>query len=138
MPLRTLAVILLSISFSAIAQERKPKPAFAGQTEAPKPARPSAPFKTETIATGLNGAWAMAFLPDGTFLITQNSGEMRIVHKDGFVSAPLAGVPPVKSVAAQGLHDLLLDPNFAQNRTLYFTYLAPPKGEAPGIWPIEF
>jgi glucose/arabinose dehydrogenase len=80
----------------------------------------------------------MAFLPDGTFLITQNSGEMRIVHKDGFVSAPLAGVPPVKSVAAQGLHDLLLDPNFAQNRTLYFTYFAPPKGEAPGIWPIEF
>jgi glucose/arabinose dehydrogenase len=41
-------------------------------------------------------------------------------------------------VAAQGLHDLLLDPDFAQNRTIYFTYFAPPKGEAPGTWPIEY
>src|SRR5581483_10625228 len=56
----------------------------------------------------------------------------------GFVSAPLAGVPPVKAVAAQGLHDILLDPDFAQNRILYFTYFAPPKGEAPGTWPIEY
>jgi glucose/arabinose dehydrogenase len=44
----------------------------------------------------------------------------------------------VKSVAAQGLHDVLLDPDFARNRTLYFTYFAPPKGEAPATWPIEF
>jgi glucose/arabinose dehydrogenase len=41
-------------------------------------------------------------------------------------------------VAAQGLHDVVLDPEFAKNRTLYFTYFAPPKGEAPGTWPIEF
>src|SRR5207244_11001743 len=78
------------------------------------------------------------FLPDGNILVTENSGEMRIVHPNaGFVSAPLAGVPPIKVTAAQGLHDLLLDPDFAQNRTLYFTYFAPPKGEAPGTWPIE-
>jgi len=119
------------------AQERKPKPAFAGQTEAPPPAKPSAPFTIQTIATGLTGAWAMAFLPDGNILITETSRLMRIVQRNGFVSAPLAGVPPVKSVAAQGLHDLLLDPDFAQNRTIYFTYFAPPKGEAPGAWPIE-
>ena len=47
-------------------------------------------------------------------------------------------VPGVKSVAAQGLHDVVLDPDFAKNRTLYFTYFAPPKGEAPAAWPIEF
>jgi glucose/arabinose dehydrogenase len=62
---------------------------------------------------------------------------MRIVSRDGMVSAPLAGVPPVKSVAAQGLHDVVLDPQFAANRLLYFTYFAPPKGEAPRTWPIE-
>ena len=44
----------------------------------------------------------------------------------------------MKSVAAQGLHDVVLDPDFARNRTLYFTYFAPPKGEAPASWPIEF
>ena len=63
---------------------------------------------------------------------------MRIVRPDGVVSAPLAGVPGVKSVAAQGLHDVVLDPDFARNRMLYFTYFAPPKGEAPASWPIEF
>jgi glucose/arabinose dehydrogenase len=47
-------------------------------------------------------------------------------------------VPGVKSVAAQGLHDVLLDPEFDRNRVLYFTYFAPPKGEAPATWPIEF
>jgi glucose/arabinose dehydrogenase len=44
----------------------------------------------------------------------------------------------VKVVAAQGLHDVLLDPAFAQNRLLYFTYFAPPRGEAAAIWPTEF
>jgi glucose/arabinose dehydrogenase len=92
----------------------------------------------ETLATGLNGAWAMAFLPSGNILATENSGEMRVVNpKRTFVSAPLAGVPGVKVTGAQGLHDLLLDPDFARNRLVYFTYFAPPKGEAPGIWPIE-
>ena len=46
---------------------------------------------------------------------------MRTVRRDGVVSKPIAGVPPVKVVAAQGLHDVLLDPDFAQNRLLYFT-----------------
>ena len=135
---KTVVALALASLMTLSAQERKPKPAFPGQTEAPRPAKPSPALNVETIATGLNGAWAMAFLPDGNFLITENSGFMRIVHpKDGFVSAPLAGVPPVKAVAAQGLHDLLLDPDFAQNRTIYFTYFAPPKGEVAGSWPIE-
>jgi glucose/arabinose dehydrogenase len=47
-------------------------------------------------------------------------------------------VPGVKAVAAQGLHDLALDPDFARNRTFYFTYFAPPKGEEPASWPIEY
>ena len=134
---RALAFAVLS-SVVLSAQVRKPKPAFAGQTEAPPPAKPSPALNIQTIATGLSGAWAVAFLPDGNFLITENSGTMHIVQSNGFVSAPLAGVPPVKAVAAQGLHDILLDPDFAQNRTLYFTYFAPPKGEAPGTWPIEY
>jgi len=114
------------------------KPAFPGQTNAPAPSKPSAPFNVETVASRLNGPWSFAFLPDGTFLVTESSGSMRIVRRDGVVSAPLGGLPPVKSVAAQGLHDVVLDPDFARNRLLYFTYFAPPKGEAPAIWPIEF
>lgn len=136
--MRKTTAVLFAFLTGASAQVRKPAPAFAGQTEAPAPARRSAPLNVETLATGLAGAWAMAFLPDGSILVTENGGAMRIVRPGlGFVSAPLAGVPPIKATAAQGLHDVVLDPDFARNRTLYFTYFAPPKGEAPGTWPIE-
>src|SRR5215831_8421621 len=114
------------------------KPAFAGQTNAPAPPKPSAPFAVQTITNRLSGPWSVAFLPDGTFLVTEANGTLRIVRHDGVVSAPLSGVPGVKSVAAQGLHDVLLDPDFARNRLLYFTYFAPPKGEEPALWPTEF
>ena len=117
---------------------RKPKPAFPGQTDAPPPSKPSPEIKVETITTRLTTPWSMALLPDGNFLVTESIGTMRIVRGDGSVSAPLAGVPGVKVVAAQGLHDVVLDPGFAQNRLLYFCYFAPPPGEDPAIWPVEF
>jgi aldose sugar dehydrogenase len=117
---------------------RKPKPAFPGQTDAPKPSKPSAPVKIESITNRLNGPWSVALLPDGNFLVTESIGLMRIVRPDGVVSAPLAGVPGVKVVAAQGLHDVVLDPDFARNHTIYFTYFAPPRGEKPAAWPVEF
>lgn len=130
---------LATVTLSVIgAQTLEPKPAFQGQTDAPPPARPSPSVVVQPVANGLTGAWAFAFLPDGALLVTQNTGTMRIVRPDGVVSAPLAGLPPVKSVAAQGLHDVVLDPEFSRNRLLYFTYFAPPKGEAPATWPIEF
>jgi glucose/arabinose dehydrogenase len=135
---RVATAFLALLTISLAAQSPEPTPAFPGQTDAPPPARPSPPFNVETIATGLTGAWAVAFLPDGNFLITQNGGTMRLVKPNGFVSAPIAGVPGVKTIGAQGLHDLLLDPDFARNRTLYFTYFAPPPGEAPGAWPLHY
>jgi len=137
-PARLAAVLFAALTISVAAQSPEPTPAFPGQTDAPPPSRPSPPFNVETIATGLTGAWAVAFLPDGNFLITENGGTMRLVKPNGFVSAPIAGVPGVKTIGAQGLHDLLLDPDFARNRTLYFTYFAPPPGEAPGAWPLHF
>jgi aldose sugar dehydrogenase len=133
--LAALAVATLS---TLGAQTPEPKPAFPGQTDAPPPTKPSPPITVQQVAGGLAGAWSFAFLPDGNFLVTQNAGTMRIVRPDGVVSAPIAGVPGVKSVAAQGLHDVILDPEFARNRVLYFSYFAPPKGEAPATWPIEF
>ena len=139
-PVRTAVtlVVVAAVVTTIHAQTHNPAPAFPGQTKAPAPAKPSAPVRVQTIATGLTGAWAIAFLPDGNFLVTQNAGTMRVVRPDGVVLGPVAGVPGVKAIGAQGLHDVVLDPEFAKNRTLYFTYFAPPKGEAPGSWPVEF
>jgi glucose/arabinose dehydrogenase len=133
-----IAVLATTLLATVKAQSPEPKPAFAGQTDQPSPSMPSPPLNVETITTRLNGPWSIAFLPDGNFLATEGTGTMRIVRRDGVVSTPIEGVPPVKVVAAQGLHDVLLDPAFAQNRLLYFTYFAPPRGEAAAIWPTEF
>ena len=128
-------VFCLSIpSMHALADSPEPKPAFAGQTDAPPPAKPSPALKVETLATGVNG-WALAFLPDGRFLVTAR-GEMRTIGRDGVLSQPLKGLPVIKQVGAQGLHDVVLDPDFARNRTLYFAYFAPVKGEPGGSFPL--
>jgi aldose sugar dehydrogenase len=120
----------------AYAQQPEPTPAFPGQTDAPPPSSPSSGFKVETLTDALTGPWSLAFLPDGNFLVSESRGVLRTVSPDGVVSEPIAGVPGVKRVAAQSFHDVVLDPDFAANRLIYFTYFAPPKGEAPGEWPI--
>jgi aldose sugar dehydrogenase len=132
------ATTCLLLSTPLRAESPKPPPAFPGQTEAPPPAKPSPSLKVETIVSGLNGAWSLAFLPDGRFLVTQGAGLMRIVRPDGIVSAPLKGLPELKQIGAMGLHDVVLDPDFARNRTLYFAYFAPLKGEPGGYWPLEY
>jgi glucose/arabinose dehydrogenase len=129
------ATLLLATSLAA-AQTREPTPAFAGQTEAPPPARESR-YRAQVITDKLTGPWALAFLPDGNFLVSERRGVLRTVSPQGVVSEPISGVPPVKVVAAQSFHEIVLDPNFASNRFVYFTYFAPPKGEAAREWPIE-
>jgi len=114
----------------------KPTPAFPGQTNAPV-RKSTTNFAVETVTTGLATPWSVAFLPNGKMLVTEFKGTMRIVTHEG-VQTLVEGVPPVKVVAAQGLHDVVLDPDFARNRLLYFSYFAPPSGEAAGYWPNEF
>ena len=133
---RGLVTVLVFVTGFATAQTPEPKPAFPGQTEAPPPKSESR-YKTEVITDKLTGPWALAFLPDGNFLVTERRGRLRTVSPKGVVSEPIEGVPPVKVVAAQSFHDVVLDPNFATNRYVYFTYFAPPKGEAAKEWPIE-
>ena len=135
-----IAALVVSIPLLARAQPKAtdypaPNPAFAGQTHAPAPRAPSA-FNVEVVLEGpLNLPWSLAFLPDGKMLVTELFGTMRTVRKDGVLSAPVAGVPGVKVISGLGLHDIALDPGFAQNRLVYFTYFAPPPGEDPAIWP---
>ena len=79
----------------------------------------------ETIAKGLVHPWALAFLPDGRMLVTERPGCIRIVTRDGKLSPPLGGVPRVFASGQGGLLDLILDRNFANNYTIYFSYAEP-------------
>ena len=137
---RGLGVAAVLVAAIAVAQTDppppKPAPAFPGQTDAPVP-KDKSRYRVTVITDQLAGPWAIAFLPDGNFLVSEFAGRLRTVSPTGKVSEPIAGVPPVKIVAAQGFHDIVLDPDFATNRYVYFSYFAPPKGEEAKRWPLE-
>jgi glucose/arabinose dehydrogenase len=103
------------------------KPAFAGQTRAPG-IKSEFSIDVSVVAKDLNGAWAFEFLPDQRILVTERQGNLRIVDKDGKVSAPLKGLPKVYFEGQGGLLDVALDPQFATNRTIYWTYAEPRDG----------
>jgi aldose sugar dehydrogenase len=85
-------------------------------------------LRPETVASGLQNPWALAFLPEGRFLVTEKEGSLRVVQPDGKVGTPIAGVPPVAARGQGGLLDVLPDGDFARNRTLYFCFSEPGAG----------
>lgn len=95
-------------------------PAAAEQTRAP--ALSATPVQVETVASGLDQPWGLQFLPDGRFLITEKSGQLRIVTADGKISAPLANVPKVLYAGQGGLLDVRLAPDFASSKELFLSY----------------
>src|SRR5256885_4508186 len=82
----------------------------------------------ETIARGLDHPWGLAFLPDGKMLVTEHPGRLRIVTRDGKLSGPVTGVPPVRASGQGGLHDVVLDRDFQSNKTIYFCFAEPVSG----------
>jgi glucose/arabinose dehydrogenase len=86
------------------------------------------PLKTVTVARGLQHPWGLAFLPDGRMLVTERPGRLRVVSREGALSAPLRGVPEVEARGQGGLLDVALDPGFAENRLVYLSYSEPGEG----------
>ncbi len=79
-------------------------------------------FRLETVAENLEIPWGLAFLPDGGFLVTEHAGRLRIVSPDGQVGEPVKGVPAVYHKSQGGLFDIVLHPDFVNNRQVYLTY----------------
>ena len=102
-------------------------PAFPGQTRAPRVSANVA-FTVQTVATGLDHPWAMAWLPDGRMLVTERPGRLRILAKDGTLSAPVAGLPKVDARGQGGLLDVALSPDFETDGLIYWTYAEPREG----------
>ena len=80
------------------------------------------PYTLETIATDLDKPWSLAFLPDGSFLVTELPGRLRRISADGRLGEPLAGVPEVYYAGQGGLFDVVLHPDFANNGLVYLSF----------------
>lgn len=89
-------------------------------------------LKPVVLVRGLSHPWGLAFLPgfeqDGRMLVTERDGRLRIVSARGESGPPIAGLPPVEARGQGGLLDVVLDPRFAQNRWVYWSYSEPGAG----------
>ncbi|HSO45126.1 MAG TPA: PQQ-dependent sugar dehydrogenase, partial [Rhodoferax sp.] len=84
--------------------------------------------RPEVVAQRLEHPWALAFLPQGRFLVTERPGRLRVIEADGRINAALEGLPDVAARGQGGLLDVMLDGEFARNRTLFFCFSEPGEG----------
>jgi len=83
--------------------------------------------------SGLKSPWGMAFLPDGRLLVTQKSGSIAVMSRDGQrIEQTITGLPRVASQGQGGLLDVAIDPDFAKTPWLYWSYAEPGEGGLSG------
>ncbi len=114
------------------------KPAFPAQTRACAVTSKTA-FEVTIVAKGLDKPWAVEPLPNGDFLITEKTGQMRIVSAKGEIGKPIGGLlpvgaggvtdasgkgglPPITARGQGGLLDAALSPDFEKDRTIFWSF----------------
>ena len=109
------------------------RPASAGQTRACG-VTSNVAFDVVVLAKGLEHPWAVEPLADGSLLVTEKPGRMRVVSAKGELGQPIGGVPKVDARGQGGLLDVALSPGFERDRTIYWSYTEPrPGGNATSV-----
>jgi glucose/arabinose dehydrogenase len=88
------------------------------------------PF-TVTELADFDVPWAMAFLPDGRLLVTEQHGSLKL-YTPGGSSVAIRGVPEVSYGGQGGLSDVVLHPDFARNSLVYLSYAEAGEGDTRG------
>jgi glucose/arabinose dehydrogenase len=83
------------------------------------------------VTKALEQPWSATWLPDGSMLVTERPGRLRIIRNGVLDPTPIAGVPRVRAAGLQGLNDVVLHPRFAENRWVYLSYHKPVPAPAP-------
>ena len=99
----------------------KYKPAFEGQTRVPG-VKTMTPYKVVSIASSIGKPWAIIPFPGNRLLVTDKTGFMQLFDSTGKLLAKIEGLLPVVDNGQGGLLDVALDPDFANNRILYFSF----------------
>lgn len=98
------------------------KPAFAGQTRIGS-VKTKTPYEAKILTEALSSPWGIKSLPDGRLLITEKKdGNLRIAKTTGELSKPITGLPAVNSNGQGGLLGITIDPDFEQNRMVYWVF----------------
>ena len=78
-------------------------------------------YTLEEVVNGIDMPWGIAFLPDGDMLVTELSGQLRLIREGELQPQPVAGVPESYYAGQGGLMDILLHPDFATNKLVYLS-----------------
>ncbi|MDR4988515.1 MAG: PQQ-dependent sugar dehydrogenase [Bacteroidales bacterium] len=81
-------------------------------------------FYIDTLATGLQHPWGMEFLPDGRILIAERPGRLRVWQNGQLMQQPVSGLPAIWSFGQGGLLDVVMHPDYENNRLIYLVYAA--------------
>ncbi len=125
------AALTISLVAGAIAQQPAPPP--IGVPVAPLGNGPfifdtaeQHKIRVSVIVNGLSHPWSLVFLPDGSMLVVERPGRLRIIRdatRDAKLDPrPISGVPPVLTIGNSGLMEVALHPKFAENKLVYLTY----------------
>lgn len=92
-------------------------------------------FTIDTVTGGLVHPFSMVFTPEGDLLVTERPGRLRIVRDGVLLDEPVSGLPEVLAIGQgampqdgreqAGMRDLILHPEFTENRLLYLSYTKP-------------
>jgi aldose sugar dehydrogenase len=82
-----------------------------------------------TAVKGLQNPWGIAFVPDGSMLVTERPGRLRVIRNGAVDPTPIGPLPAMLATGLGGLLDVSLHPQFATNRLIYLTYSKPGPGE---------
>ncbi|PKP39892.1 MAG: hypothetical protein CVT96_11415 [Bacteroidetes bacterium HGW-Bacteroidetes-13] len=86
-------------------------------------------YTLEPVITNMEIPWGMAFLPDGSMLVTEKKGEL--IHFKNGQKILVKNVPKVYTKGQGGLLDLELHPNYDKNGWIYISY-ASSEGQGEG------
>jgi aldose sugar dehydrogenase len=112
--LATLALVLLGCASGT--PPPPPEPACLLVAEGYGPPG-MAPLKAETVVSGLEVPWGIAFLPGGDWLVTERSGRVRLV-RDGQLAATVLTIA-VALGSEGGLLGIAASPAFEQDGLFY-------------------
>ncbi|MCF2908977.1 PQQ-dependent sugar dehydrogenase [Pseudoalteromonas sp. DL2-H2.2] len=79
-------------------------------------------YQLELVAKGIQIPWGMVWLNDTELLVTDRSGQLRMIKEGKLLDKPIEGVPEVHAERQGGLLDIEIDPNYAKNGWIYFSY----------------
>lgn len=79
----------------------------------------------EIFVRQLDHPWGIAVLPDGSILVTERPGRLRVIRDGVLDPVAIAGLPPINPTLIGGLYDIALDPDFASNHRIFLSYVKP-------------